>query len=126
MLFTAELERPSPLCPPHAGRNDVAASMEAAEAEARPADALPASANVSTPLGRMAKSRSPTKKPPLPPGAAARGGGGGGGPAGTPTGERGWQPEPGMAWLGGTEGPGTGAWKDASNGASSSRPRAQA
>ena len=42
------------------GRNDVAAGMAAAEELARPADAM-VSSIVSTPLGKMAKSLSPTK-----------------------------------------------------------------
>lgn len=71
-----------PLAPPEpAGRNDIAANMAAAEQEARPAEAA-VSSIVSTPLGRMAKITSPTKKPPLgvqarTPSGAARAGAGG-------------------------------------------------
>ena len=45
-----------------AGRNDIAASMAAAEQQERPAEAA-LSSIVSTPLGKMAKTGSPTKKP---------------------------------------------------------------
>ncbi|PSC69420.1 anaphase-promoting complex subunit 1 isoform X2 isoform B [Micractinium conductrix] len=58
------------------GRNDIAASMAAAEQEERPAEAAVTSI-VSTPLGKMAKTSSPTKKPPpgrAPPGVGTPGG----------------------------------------------------
>jgi hypothetical protein len=61
ILLLSDMLPPQPWLPA-AGRNDIAASMAAAEQEERPAEAA-VSSIVSTPLGKMAKTTSPTKKP---------------------------------------------------------------